>query len=132
MCIKKGRAGTAILNRSTYPLFKRLSLDIQNENFFGETPYEYHLIGKGPEIYFYDFACPELKIIVEYHEDSHKNRSVQIRDNRKRELAEEQGFKVYTLWEDDYLEDPEMEYQKLINWANFENVSSSSKILEFV
>ena len=98
------------------PLYKRLRKDgLKKEDIYwgitGSKEFAMHCNGKN---YFYDFTVKSLKIIIEYNgcywhgrddiewrrQDISKEESMS-HDNLKRQIMQDRGYKVFTVWEDD-------------------------------
>lgn len=135
---KKLTRGYLFYSKVAYDFFIQLDFlikDLKLKTFFGKN--EYYIYDSNKKIIrFYDFAIPELNIIIEYNgshchvniekltEDeivnwinpyNNKNAAETLKyDNIKLDIAKKRGFKVYTIWDTDCVNTNLNKFKKII------------------
>jgi hypothetical protein len=98
-----------------WEIYNKLPEDLQKECYFAELNQERFLNNNGRG-FMYDFCILSKKIFIEFQGDywhrnpqtyeyNLENLSVWLKDEFKKEVAEENGFKVFYVWESDYNND---------------------------
>lgn len=100
-------------------LYSRLPENLQKYSHYfknGRETWIRYKIKEHNNYFFYDFSIMNLKILIEFQGDYwHKNPqiyeynlenlSIWLKDEFKKEIAEENGFQVFYVWESDYKKD---------------------------
>ena len=111
-----------------WKLYNILPKELQKHTHFATLNSESWIRYKGNnknKYVFLDMCIYSLKIAIEFHGDYwHKNPqtheynlenlSVWLQDEFKKEIIENNGYTLFTLWESTYREDPEKEVNKLL------------------
>jgi very-short-patch-repair endonuclease len=116
---------SAISQELFWKIYEQLPEDLQKECYFAELNKERFLSDKN-NYFLYDFCILDKKIIIEFQGDywhknpqtyeyNLKNLSVWLKDEFKKEIAEDNGFKVFYIWESEYLENKDNIVENITN-----------------
>jgi len=102
-------------------LYENLDIEFQKYSYFAGNKDEIwirYVDNNRNNYYFYDFCLWNKKIIIEFQGDywhrnpqtyeyNLENLSIWLKDDHKKEVAEENGFTILYVWESDYKNDKE-------------------------
>jgi hypothetical protein len=77
-----GRPMYPVYNSKACDFFKRVNAILGVDGVYAENKGEYRDRELG---FWYDYYCPEIKLIIEWDEKKHKNKAIQARDASKNE-----------------------------------------------
>ena len=101
-----------------WDLYNRLDNKDNRNIYFHELNYEY-ILGIDREILFLDFFDADKKICVEYNGDYWHNLEKQkIKDIKRQEILEKNGYKLILVWESDRNKDINFEINKCLEILN--------------
>jgi very-short-patch-repair endonuclease len=138
---------TLSYSKQSQKLFNDLvkeSIFFNKKYYYAEHNNEYGLYDiECRKYYKYDFVCPDLKLVIEYHGDHYhgnpdiynpsdylkgrgcghlraldKWKSDDIKNNR---IKIDRGFDVLIIWESDYLKNPPLVIERVLNYVSTKN-----------
>ncbi len=106
---------------SVIKLWRNLDLSNEEQCFWGPQTLEFFLLFKNidgqTKSFYYDYAIPRLKLIVEYDDMGHiSQKEAREKDSEKTEVALKNGFTLLRIDEKNLEEQPEKVLESVINF----------------